>query len=210
MDVKLDEINVPQELIGLSEIGGVSISDGLRYCGSLRDFERFLDSFYEDIDLKSSDIENSYKNGDIPYFTIKVHALKTSARIIGARELGELAYKLEAAGKSGNMAVIDEHVYDLLKQYRDYKVILNGYVQEKKRLKAVKKPISDEELGEAFDALKEIVPTGDIDAVEMILEELSLYQLPSNEQTTVDEVDRLLHQYDWDGLEALLCIKTAV
>ncbi|SFO01772.1 hypothetical protein SAMN04487831_10645 [Pseudobutyrivibrio sp. UC1225] len=210
MDVGLVDISVPQELIGLSEIAGISISDGLHYCGSLRDFEKFLDSFYEDIDFKSADIENSYKNGDIPYFTIKVHALKTSARIIGAKELGELAYELEAAGKSGNLAVIDENVYNLLNQYRSYKVILNRYVQEKQRRKAIKKPISKEELGEAFDALREIVPTCDIDAVEMILEELSLYQLPESNQHIVDEVNRLLHQYDWDGLETLLCIKAAV
>ena len=210
MDVYLSEISVPQELIGLSEVGGVSISDGLRYCGSLRDFERFLDAFYEDIDFKSEDMENAYKNGDIPFFTIKVHALKTSARIIGAKNLGDLAYRLETAGKSGNLTVIDENIYDLLALYRSYKDILNVYVLEKQRKKSMKKPISKEELGEAFDALREVVPTGDIDAVEMILEELSLYKLPASEQATVDEVNRLLHQYDWDGLETLLCIKTAV
>ncbi|WP_090165672.1 hypothetical protein [Pseudobutyrivibrio sp. 49] len=40
------EYQVPEELIGLSEVEGISISDGLMYCGSVRDFEKFLESFF--------------------------------------------------------------------------------------------------------------------------------------------------------------------
>ncbi|WP_287389333.1 Hpt domain-containing protein [Lachnospira sp.] len=199
--------NVPQELIGLSGVEGISISDGLRYCGSVREFDKYLKSFYLDIDEKVSELEKSFKEGDISFFTVKVHALKTASRIIGATEMCELAYSLEMAGKSNNLSIIDENLGHLLELYRSYKERLHPYMQEKKKRLENKKPISEEELDEAFDALKEVVPTLDVDGVEMILEELSLYHLPLDKQEVVDKVESMLRKCDWDGLEELLGIQ---
>ena len=199
--------SVPQELIGLSGVEGISISDGLRYCGSVRDFDKYLKSFYLDIDEKIAELEKSFKEGDISYFTVKVHALKTAARMIGATEMCELAYSLEMAGKKNELSVIDENLDHLLELYRSYKERLLPYMQEKQKRLENKKPISDDELEEAFDALKEVVPTLDTDGVEMILEELSLYELPQDKQAIVDKVENMLRQCDWDGLEELLGIQ---
>lgn len=199
--------SVPQELIGLSGVDGISISDGLRYCGSVRDFDKYLKSFYLDIDEKIAELEKSFKEGDISYFTVKVHALKTASRIIGATEMCELAYSLEMAGKKNELSVIDKNLDHLLELYRSYKERLLPYMQEKQKRLENKKPISDDELEEAFDALKEVVPTLDTDGVEMILEELSLYELPQDKQAIVDKVENMLRQCDWDGLEELLGIQ---
>lgn len=199
--------SVPQELIGLSGVDGISISDGLRYCGSVRDFDKYLKSFYLDIDEKIAELEKSFKEGDISYFTVKVHALKTASRMIGATEMCELAYSLEMAGKKNELSVIDENLNHLLELYRSYKERLLPYMQEKQKRLENKKPISDDELEDAFDALKEVVPTLDTDGVEMILEELSLYELPQDKQAIVDKVENMLRQCDWDGLEELLGIQ---
>ncbi|MBP3195789.1 MAG: Hpt domain-containing protein, partial [Butyrivibrio sp.] len=51
----------------------------------------------------------------------KVHALKTTSRMIGAKELSSLAESLEMAGKEGNQSYIDENTSKLLKLYRSYK-----------------------------------------------------------------------------------------
>ncbi|MDC7280748.1 Hpt domain-containing protein [Butyrivibrio fibrisolvens] len=199
--------SVPQELIGLSGVDGISISDGLCYCGSVRDFDKYLKSFYLDIDEKIAELEKSFKEGDISYFTVKVHALKTASRMIGATEMCELAYSLEMAGKKNELSVIDENLDHLLELYRSYKERLLPYMQEKQKRLENKKPISDDELEDAFDALKEVVPTLDTDGVEMILEELSLYELPQDKQAIVDKVENMLRQCDWDGLEELLGIQ---
>ena len=132
--------SVPQELIGLSGVDGISISDGLRYCGSVRDFDKYLKSFYLDIDEKIAELEKSFKEGDISYFTVKVHALKTAARMIGATEMCELAYSLEMAGKKNELSVIDENLDHLLELYRSYKERLLPYMQEKQKRLENKKP----------------------------------------------------------------------
>ncbi|MBE5917716.1 MAG: Hpt domain-containing protein [Pseudobutyrivibrio ruminis] len=190
--------------IELSKVEGISIMDGVQYCGSLKDFEKFLDSFYEDIEDNSNVIEEAYKNEDIELFTIKVHALKTSARMIGAKELSEDALTLEMAGKSGNRALIDANISDFLALFRSYKERLQGYMEEKQRLLAIKKPITEAELADAYSALREVCPDMDYEAVEMILEELNTYALPKEDQRLIQVFQKHFHKLEWDEMERLL------
>ena len=50
---------------------------------------------------------------DISNTTVKVHALKSTSRAIGAESLGSLAEKLELAGKSGDEAFLDAELAGL-------------------------------------------------------------------------------------------------
>ena len=190
--------------IELSKVEGISVMDGVQYCGSLKDFEKFLDSFYEDIEDNSNVIEEAYKNENIEFFTIKVHALKTSARMIGAKELSEDALTLEMAGKSGNRALIDANISEFLELFRSYKEKLQGYMEEKKRLFAIKKPITAAELADAYSALREVCPDMDYEAVEMILEELNTYKLPEEDQKLIQAFQKHFHKLEWDEMQRLL------
>ena len=187
--------------IELSKVDGISLMDGLQYCGSLKDFDKFLESFYHDIEENAALIEEAYNQGNIELFTIKVHALKTSARMIGATELASDALDLEMAGKSGNTAFIAANIEDFLSLFRSYWNKLEGYMTEKQRLAAVKKPITKEELADAYDALREVCPTMDYSAVEMILEELSAYQLPDEDQKTITEFKKHFHKLEWEEMQ---------
>ncbi len=110
--------------LGLADIEGISVEDGLKYCGSEAAFKKFLNTFCESIDNKSNEIEDAYNRGDIALFIIKVHALKSTSRIIGAKELSVLAESLEMAGKEENQKYIDENTGKLLELYRSYKKTL--------------------------------------------------------------------------------------
>ena len=190
--------------IELSKVDGISLMDGLQYCGSLKDFDKFLESFYHDIEENAALIEEAYNQGNIELFTIKVHALKTSARMIGAIELAGDALNLEMAGKSGNTAFIAANIEDFLSLFRSYSNKLSGYMAEKQRLAAIKKPITKEELADAYAALREVCPTMDYSAVEMILEELSAYQLPDEDQKTITEFKKHFHRLEWEEMQRTL------
>ena len=43
--------------------------------------------------------------------------MKSTGRMIGAKELSEMALKLEMAGKEENVEYIDEHVNELFEKY---------------------------------------------------------------------------------------------
>ena len=67
--------------------------------GSLENWLKTVVSYYGLIEKNSSIIKDALEENLIKDYTIQVHALKSSSRIIGAEKLGALAEKLELLGK---------------------------------------------------------------------------------------------------------------
>ena len=188
--------------VWLDQLKHFETADGIRYTGSKEAYLKFLRTFYTTLEDKADEIEKSYKSGDMEFCTIKVHALKSTARIIGARELSKLAEKLEEAGKKKNFKIFDEHIYELLSMYRQYKEDLAGLPREQDLIK--KEPISEDALLDAYDALRTFASQMDVDAVKMILDELDTYKLLASDEERIETINRKLLQFDWDGIEKLL------
>lgn len=90
-------------------IPGIDPAIAIENSGSEESFKTVLKIFYDSIDSKKAEILDFYSNDDIENYTIKVHALKSSARLVGAMELGNEAEKLEMAGKERNIDYIRDH-----------------------------------------------------------------------------------------------------
>ena len=185
----------------LEKIPGITVSDGLEFCGGSSAFMKFLRTFCMSIDDKAGEIQQAYDNDDLDYYTIKVHALKSTARIIGAKELSELALKLEDAGRNRDRDYIEKKTGYLLELYRSYKDKLGGLLEKKDDYRT---DISERELRDAYAALSEVIPAMDYDAVESILEELGTYRLPVQDQEMIDRLSGLLKNMDWDEMEELI------
>ncbi len=186
----------------LSRLKDVVTADGIRYTGSEEAYLKFLRIFKRTLEEKALEIENAYKRGDMELCTIKVHALKSSARIIGAREMSALAEKLENAGKHNDMEFFDANIEELLKMYRSYIGNLSELPMEDEPAK--KEPISPQSLKDAYDALKTFVPQMDADAVKMILDEISIYSLPEEDEEFFEALNRKMLNFDWDGMNNLI------
>ena len=186
----------------LDRIKGVITDDGIKYTGSKEAYLKFLRTFHATLEDKAKEIEDSYHRGDMELCTIKVHALKSSARIIGARELSSLAEKLEEAGEKRDLNFFDANIDDLLSMYRKYKSNLEGLPKQENIVKKV--PISQSELSDAYEALKAFSGQGDVDAVRMILDELGIYELSPADEEKIETINRKFLQFDWDGIEKLL------
>ena len=194
---------MPEDKDGwLDQLKQVETADGIRYTGSKEAYLKFLRTFYTTLEDKADEIENSYKNGDMEFCTIKVHALKSTARIIGARKLSKLAEKLEEAGKKGDFKTFDAHIDELLTMFRGFKENLACLPLGKDLIK--KELISDEALLDAYKALRTFALQMDVDAIRMILDELEVYELKPHDQEKIETINRKLLQFDWDGIEKLL------
>ncbi len=193
-----------QEINELQRVQGISLKDGLEYCGSYQALLKFLGTFYNSIDSKSQEIEDAFNRNDIEFYAIKVHALKSTSRIIGAGELFELALSLEEAGHANNLEYINANTQKLLDLHRSYKEKLSAVADDKASAQKPKKPISFDELNDAYMALKEVVPQMDYDSVEIILDELHKYSLPAGAQEQVDKMTMLFRNLDWKKMEELL------
>jgi CheY-like chemotaxis protein/HPt (histidine-containing phosphotransfer) domain-containing protein len=203
-EVEKEKPHLSESLKKLVGIEGINLDDGINFCGSTDSLEKFLDTFYGTIDDKAKEIEDAFNSEDYSFYTIKVHALKSTARIIGAKELSELALSLEEAGKSGNIDLIKEKTKTLLSLYRSYKGKLHNYFAKRHQNEGEKETITEDMLKDAYGALKELVPAMDYDAVEMVLNELDKYDLPSEEKEKINKLQDLLKKADWDEMESIL------
>ncbi len=73
---------------------------GLNYCGNSPEvYREILTMFCELRESSEKELTGYFETGDWKNYTIKVHALKTNARSVGANPMGDLCYELEMAGK---------------------------------------------------------------------------------------------------------------
>ncbi|MCR4656857.1 MAG: response regulator [Lachnospiraceae bacterium] len=193
---------IPENLMWIYETEGVLAEEGIKNSGGISNYIFSLGLFLDTIDSNASVIRDSYDSGNIRLFTIKVHSLKSSAKIIGAIKLSELAESLEDAGNREDKSFIDENVGKLLADYEAFRDKLAGLHEDEDR--ADKETISEKELKEAYRALSEVIPQMDYDAVEMILSELDGYALPKEDEHRIKELTKMLRVFDWDGMEAVM------
>lgn len=90
-------------------------------CGSKELLRETATLFYKTIDERASEIEKYYIQEDLENFTVKVHALKSSARLVGAVWLSQKAEYLERCGNERNIDEIRLKAPELLKDYRELK-----------------------------------------------------------------------------------------
>ncbi|MBQ5450985.1 MAG: response regulator, partial [Treponema sp.] len=84
-----------------------------------------IKTFVRLIDPTSLEIEDALAKSDLKTFTIKVHALKSSAKIVGADELSKLAAELEELGSKCDcqetLSLIQKKTEKLLALYKSCK-----------------------------------------------------------------------------------------
>jgi CheY-like chemotaxis protein len=202
-DVVADLEEIPEELKWIYDIEEISVDDGIKASGGINSFIFSLNLFYETIDDNSKVIEEAFGSENIKLYTIKVHALKTSFRMIGANELSAFAEKLEQAGNDKDIEFIDANTSTLLKEYRAFSDKLSR-LQAQDTSDEGKEMIKEEELKDAYGALKEVIPQMDYDAVEIILKHLKEYKLPDKDKDVVAKMEKLLKTFDWDEMEKLI------
>lgn len=92
--------NMVQEPEPEAEEEILDISKGLGYCANSEEVYKEILSMFCDLRTSSEEELAGYLAAeDWKNYTIKVHALKTNARSVGANPMGECCYELELAGK---------------------------------------------------------------------------------------------------------------
>ncbi|MCR5468012.1 MAG: response regulator [Lachnospiraceae bacterium] len=201
-DVVEELTELPEDMLWIKEVESLNVDDGIKASGGIQGYITSLNLFLDTIDDNLKTIENAYKANNIKLYKIKVHALKTSARIIGDMKLSKMAEALEDAGNREDYEYIDGHNDEFIADYSAYKEKLARLHKEEDD--GNKELISDVELADAYAALKELIPQMDYDSVEMILNQLDSYMLPDKDATKMKELKKMLKLLDWDGMEALI------
>ena len=164
---------------------GFSFEEGVKHCGSKAALMKTIRIFYCTIDSKANKIEQCLKEGLISDYVIEIHALKSSALLIGAVPLSEAAKELEDYGKQGKTEVLEEKTPDVLTLYRDLKNILRPYAEKEED---AKKEFSDGEWITALQQIHQCIEQFDLDGVDQIMEQLEEYQVPECIRESMDQL----------------------
>ena len=181
--------------------GSLSYDDAVRFCSNESILIKTLEQFYRSITANADAIEAFLRAHDLRNYTIKVHALKSSARLIGALGLSADAAKLEELGNAEDAEQIDSLTPKLLQDYRKLSEILSPLFGDDD---ADKEEITLDELHEAYQAIREFASSFDIDSIDGIVAELRKYKIPQAEAERFKAVAECAGNMDWAGLDEAL------
>ncbi|MBQ9458983.1 MAG: response regulator [Oscillospiraceae bacterium] len=194
---------LPDWLDGVEEI---DTAEGLRHCGTAETYLETLTIFAKNAASGADEIEGYWRARDAANATVKVHALKSMSRTIGAQSLGALAEKLELAGKAGDEAALFGGLDELLRRFR----ALGGQLSPlcapagEERDDESLPPISDEELREGYESLRELAANLDADNACRLLDCFGDYRLPAAERERVGALRHAVEEFDWDRVNEIL------
>lgn len=157
------------------QMPGIDPADGIRYTGSEKMWLKLLGDFYKLIDSKAKKLEQCVADGLIRDYTIEVHALKNTARMIGAARLSERFFKMEKCGKAGDVETIMQETPDLIRELKSYKEILRPFGEENDRNK---REVSSAEWIAQLKVLRDAMERFSLDTVDGAMQQLEQYRVP--------------------------------
>ena len=201
-DAVAELTELPDDMLWIKEVPEISVDEGIKSSGGIASFLFGLKLFLDTIDGNAKVINDAYDADNIRLYTIKVHALKSSARLIGAKDLEALAAALEDAGNHGDKSFIDANAKRFMDNYLAFKDILSRLSEGESD--EGKEEIPADELADAYEALKEVIPQMDYDSVEMIIGQLKEYKLPEEDAAKIAELEKMLRAFEWDDMEKFI------
>ncbi len=190
----------------LKEQDWIDPEPGIQNCCSVAEYMSLLRIFYESLEEKAEEIDRFYTEENLKDYTIRVHGLKSSARLIGAAAFGEEAQQLESAGKRGDMEYLRDHHGAFMEKFRSFKAPLAKVFTEKATKKASdEKPEAGMELMEGvYENIRMAADDMDCDQLEGIFAEMAEYRIPESEASLYEKMKSAAAQFDYETILQLL------
>lgn len=174
--VDMDEEDVEED-VELPDIPELDIEEGVKNSGSRTLFLKLLGDFYKLIDMKSTKIEKCLNDGMLKDYTIEVHALKNTARMIGAMELSKRFLQMEEYGRDENEEALERETPEVLDMYRSYKKVLKPFYEKSRQNN---EHIDKKELINILEMMEHAMDTFDLDTVAESMKRLEQVQIPES------------------------------
>ena len=212
MDEKSTDEGILDEAIdGEKEENDLPVIEGVEWQSALShlpDKDLLMETiydFYSTMNGEADFLQNCYDNlesddGMMDSYRIKVHAMKSSAALIGITGLSEKAKALEMAAKEGDKEYILKNTEEFLTQWRSYKEKLSVCIQEDE-----KETLSDFSiLDEKLENLKEAMDFMDIDMADEIMKEIRSYEYSDEISDKIESLGVSVVNLDVDAVNELI------
>lgn len=191
----------------LRKNAGLDVEQGLSNCGSLEGYLEVLKIYLSSVESKVGEIEKYLRVEDYDNYTIQVHSLKSTSKVIGAIDISERAYELEQAGDEGNVELIrgkTEGFLDDIRQLgRTLSDILDGEPQSSDDRKELPE-IEPNMLRDAYKTLSDFAMSMDYENSIFVLDELKNYKLKEEDERRINSIRNAIDNLDWDEAVRLM------
>lgn len=201
-DRKKDADLLPAKLDRLKG-GTIDLDVGIKNNGSIESYMALLDMFYNSMEDTISQIDGFYSDSDDKNYTIKIHALKSSLRIIGVGDLAEEAQKLENAGKRDDRDYISYNHAAFIEGFRKLKEELSVLFTDNEDDED--KPYADESI--MMDAYARIMSAAnemDCDGLEAVFAKMDEYRIPEADSEFFKKIKTASDRYEYGTILELL------
>ena len=187
----------------LRNIKEIDVDAALRNCGSSELLFSTIEQYHSSINQKALELQNYFEAEDWHNYEIKVHALKSTSRLIGAIELSNLAEHLEKSANQNDIDEIQLKHKELINTFIDYLKILEPVLKNESD-DSLKPEISKEQLKERIKLMIEYAEAFDIDGLDNIVKELTNFKLPLDFSQKFVKISQYVQNVDFKELRNLL------
>ena len=199
-----DEDRMHKLLISLD---GLDYDHGIENCLDDETLAEAIGDFIQSIETKPAEIRSYWENKDYRNYTIQVHGLKSTARLIGADKLSADAFHLEKCGDALDVDEIDAKTEALLTDYESYLDKLKPFIEftsptasDDETTDEAGDAIDDTMFAEALSSVRELVDSFDFGNAEELLKMLKNYKLTSQQHTKYDILYKMIRDVDRDAV----------
>ena len=187
----------------LYQIREIDAQAALENCASPELLLSTIGQYHSSIDGKALELQQFYEAEDWENYEIKVHALKSTSRLIGALELSKMAEALEKAANHKEVEEIQKNHKAFMDAFIDFKKILVPLLNQDED-QAPKKEISQEELAEKISRIIQCADAFDLDGLDELMKELKSVNLPLDFSLKFDKIFKAIENVDFKELRILL------
>lgn len=181
-------------------IPGIDANVALKNTGSEDAFKTVLNIFYDAVTKKEAELWELLEKEDIENFTIRVHALKSSARLIGAVHLGDGFESLEKAGKEKDVNFIKENIDSVLFEYRDLRKELVPIFGQEETEEVDLPEAEDFRMKEFYKEVRFGANDMDIDVIKNAFSKLEGYKIPESDKERFNTIKEKYEMFDYTGV----------
>ena len=135
-DTRLEIEKLP---LWLKIVPHIDLVAGIANCGSADDYMDALYIFYSSIGEKSDEIRIFLQAEDWTMYALRVHSLKSIARLVGAKKLSDMAADLEKAARENDIATVRRDTHTFLETYREFSTLLSPFAEDESKKAILKK-----------------------------------------------------------------------
>ncbi|SHI31243.1 Hpt domain-containing protein [Pseudobutyrivibrio xylanivorans] len=181
-------------------IPGIDVEKGIKNSGSEELFLELLGDVYKLMDSKINSVESYLSQKNIQNYTVEVHSLKTTCRMIGAIDLGEEFFALEKLGKENNLAEIERLTPDVLNSLRALKPYLEPFASNDNGAKISFDKVA---ISAVLNKLITAIDDFDLSTAEDAVKQLFSYDCNDEFSGKLDTLDRLVTNLDYEDAVSL-------